>query len=1185
MPGTRQWCFGPFRLDPTTESLWRDEALLPLPPKPFAVLAYLVVHAGQVVSKETLLEAVWPNTAVTEGVLKTCLGQIRQVLGETARAPQYIATLHRRGYRFVAPVVEYTETVPASAAVSPLETPDLPHHSEVEARPTALSPPAAERRHLTVLCCDLAGAMALAERPDPEEYREVLHAYHQTCTEVMQRFDGYVAQYLGNGVLVYFGYPVAHEDDAQRAIRAGLALLEALATRTPHLALPPGKPLAVRLGVHTGLVVVGDVGVGTRHEPLALGETPNIALRLPALAAPNTLVISAATQQLAAGYFRCKALGAHTLVDLAPPMEVYHVLGASGVQSRLAVAALHGLTPLVGRAQDVALLTERWAHVTEGMGQVVLLTGEAGIGKSRLVQVLIEHVADAGHVWLECQGSPYYQHTALYPLIELLERAVLRFDLEESPSQKLHKLEGCLRQYGLSLAEVVPLFTALLSLPLPAAYAPLSMSPEQQKQHTFHAFLTLLLRMASQQPLLLVMEDLHWVDPSTLEWLSLLVDQGPTTRILALCTYRPDFSPPWTGRAHLTQVTLARLPQYQTTVLTHQVAYGKALPTEVTAQIVAKTDGVPLFVEEVTKTVLESGLLQDQGDHYILTGPLPPLAIPVTLHDSLLARLDRLGAAKGLAQLGATLGREFAYVMLQAVAPWDEETVRRGLQQLVEAELLYQRELPPQATYVFKHALIRDAAYQSLLKRTQQHYHQRIAQVLVAQFPTIIETQPELVAQHYTEAGLAAPAVEYWQRAGQRALQRSANLEAVQHLSMALSLLATLPETSARAQQELDLQIALGPALMAARGWAAPEVEQTYGRARALCTQLGETSQLFPTLWGLWRFYQSRGVLPTARDLGEQLMRLAERTADPIRLLEAHSALGQTLFQLGAYAAAWQHLEQGIALIDSIAQRALVLRHGNAPGVVFLSFAALTLWCLGYPAQAVQRSQEALALAQALDHPFSLAAAQHYAAFLYRHRHETLEVQMLAGALLTLATAQGFPLYVGYGTYWRGWAGAMQGEGEAGMMHMRQGLAAVLATGQTLARPFCLVVLAEVAVQVGQIEEGLRLVAEALAAFEQSGRGDLLAEAYRLQGVLLLHRGAAEAVHAEACFQQALTIARRQQAKSWELRAATSLARLWQQQGKRAEARALLAPLCDWFTEGFDTADLQDARALLEARG
>jgi predicted ATPase len=691
-----------------------------------------------------------------------------------------------------------------------------------------------------------------------------------------------------------------------------------------------------------------------------------------------------------------------------------------------------------------------------------------------------------------------------------------------------------------------------------------------------------MLRIAAQQPVLFVIEDLHWVDPSTLELLSLLVDQGPTARILALFTFRPDFPLPWTRRAHLTQVTVHRLPHRQAVEVIRQVAHGKALPPEVVEQIVTKTDGVPLFVEELTKMVLESGLLQEREDRYELTGPLPPLAIPATLHDSLMARLDRLAAVKALAQLGATLGREFSYELFQAVSPWDEETVRRGLHQLVEAEFLYQRGLPPQATYTFKHALIQDVAYQSLLRSTRQHYHQRIAQVVEARFPETVETQPELLARHYTEAGLLKQAIPYWQRAGERAIQRSANVEAVQHLSMALSLLATLPETSARAQQELDVQIALGPALMAARGWAAPDVEQTYAKARALCTQLGETSQLFPTLWGLWRFYQSRGVLPTAQDLGEQLMRLAERTADPTRLLEAHGALGQTLFQLGAYAAAWQHLAQGIALIDSMAQRALVLRHGDAPGVVCISFAALTLWCLGYPAQAVQRSQEALTLAQALNYPLSLAAAQHYAAFLQHHRHEALAVQTLAGALLTLATAQGFPLYVGYGTYWRGWACAMQGEDEAGLMHMRQGLAAVLTTGQTLARPFCLILLAEVAGHVGQIEEGLRLVTEALAAFETSGRGDLLAEAYRLQGALLLHQAVADTVHAEACFQQALAIARRQRARSWELRAAMSLARLWQQQGKGDEARELLAPIYGWFTEGFDTADLQEAKALLD---
>ena len=895
--------------------------------------------------------------------------------------------------------------------------------------------------------------MVLAERLGPEEYREVLQAYHQTCTEVIQRFDGYVAQYLGTGVVVYFGYPVAHEDDASRAIRAGLALLDVLATRTLPAALPPDTPLAVRVGVHTGLVVVGDVGVGPRHAPLALGATPNMALRLPALAAPNTLVISAATQQLAAGYFRCKALAVHSLGDLAPPMEVYQVLGASGVQSRLAVAALHGLTPLVGRGQEVALLTARWAQVTEGMGQVVLLTGEAGIGKSRLVQGLIAHVADAGHVWLEGQGSPYHQQTALYPLIELLERAVLRFEREEAPLQKLHKLEGCVRHSGLPLAEVVPLLAALLSVPLSAAYAPVSMSPEQQKHHTFHALLRLLLRMAARQPLLLVMEDLHWVDPSTLEWLSLLVDQGPTTCILAVCTYRLDFNPPWTGRAHLTQVTLARLPQAQTAVLTQQVAHDKALPAAVVEQIVAKTDGVPLFVEEVTKTVLESGLLAEQADHYSLTGPLPPLAIPVTLHDSLLARLDRLGAAKGLAQLGATLGREFPYGMVQAVAPWEEETLRRGLRQLVEAELLYQRGVPPLATYIFKHALIRDAAYQSLLKRTQQQYHQRIVEVLVAQFPTIVETQPELVAQHYTEAGLREQAIGYWQRAGQRASERLAHLEAVSHLTTGIELLATLPETPARLRCALTLHVALGAALQMTKGQGAPEVEHTYTRARALCQQVGEALELVPVLFGLWRYYLVRPQLSSARAIGDLLLRLAQRVPDAALAVSAHYALGFTRYCLGALPAACLHMEEAIARSTPDRRRASVVRMGQDLDVACRVNAAVIRWLLGYPAQALTRLHEALALAHALAHPYSLAYTRCVAACISQLCRQVPAVYEQAEAAVALATEQGFPLWAARGTIFRGWALALQGQGEEGSRRSAKGLAPGAAPGQRCISP------------------------------------------------------------------------------------------------------------------------------------
>jgi predicted ATPase len=530
----------------------------------------------------------------------------------------------------------------------------------------------------------------------------------------------------------------------------------------------------------------------------------------------------------------------------------------------------------VGREQEIGLLLERWAQVKDGFGQLVLLSGEAGIGKSRLVQVLKEQVAAEPQAWLTpCQCSPYHQLSALYPMIDLLERVALRFEREESPQQKLRKLEGFLVQYGLPLAEVVSLFAALLSLPLPAGYAPLHLSPEQQKQQTLQALLTIPLRIAAQQPVLFVMEDLHWVDPSTLERLSLVVDQGPTARILALCTCRPDFPPPWTGRAHLTQVTVHRLPRRQAVEVLRQVAHGKALPPEVVEQIVAKTDGVPLFVEELTKMVLESGLLQEREDRYELTGPLPPLAIPATLHDSLMARLDRLATVKSLAQLGATLGYEFSYALLHAVSPWDEQTLQRGLHQLVEAEFLYQRGLPPQATYLFKHALIQDAAYQSLLKSTRQQYHQRIAQVLEAHFPETAETQPELLAQHYTQAGLTEQAIAYWQQAGEHASDRSANVEAVSHFTTGIELLTTLPATPARTQHTLTLHIALGAALQVAKGFAAPEVERAYARARELCQQVGETPEIVPVLYGLWRFYRGtslRGWALAMQGQGEEGM-------------------------------------------------------------------------------------------------------------------------------------------------------------------------------------------------------------------------------------------------------------------------------------------------------------------------
>jgi class 3 adenylate cyclase/predicted ATPase len=1075
------------------------------------------------------------------------------------------------------PIPPASQTVhhPPALPAAPLQAPSAeaaPHRSE------------AERRQITVMFCDVVDSTMLSSQLDPEDYREVIRAYQATCAEVIQRFEGHIAQYLGDGLLVYFGYPQAHEDDVQRAVRAGLGMLEALSTLNTGLAQHQGLRLAIRVGMHTGVVVVGEIGGGSRQEHLALGETPNIAARLQGYAAPDTVVISAATAQVIQGYFLVQDCGTQTLRGVATPLRVYRVLGESGAQSRLDSAATTGFTPFVGREHEVGVLRECWAQVTAGLGHVVLVRGEGGIGKSRLVQVLKDGIADTAHTRMECRCVPQYQHSALYPVIGYLEQ-LFTLHRDDGPDEKLRKLEAALAQHALPLPEVVPLFAGLLAIPLPAQYPPLPLTPQRQRQQTLEALLAWLLAAAAQHPLLLIVEDLHWSDPSTLEFLGLVVEHVPTARLCVLCTHRPEFQPAWVPCAHVTSLTLPRLSRSEVERLSVAVAGDKALPAELLHQVVRKTDGVPLFVEELTKMVLETSLLREHEDHYELTSALPPLAIPATLHDSLMARLDRLAPVKVIAQLGATIGRQFSYELLRAVSPLEASTLQQGLRQLVEAELLYQHGSLPQATYTFKHALIQDAAYQSLLRSTRQHFHQRIAQVLAEQFPETAATQPELLAHHYTAASLCEPAIGYWQRAGRNACARSAHAEAIAHLTQGLALLATLPETVARAQQELDVQITLAQALSATKSHGAPEVEQTYARARALCAQVGETPQLFPALWGLWRFYHTRGALPTVRELGEQLVQLAEREADPTHRMEAHAALGQTLLSLGDYAAARTHLEQGIARTDPTTQRALVLRHGEAPGVRCLGVAADTLWCLGYPAQAVQRSQEALALAHALAHPYSLATAAFYAIRLHHYRREVPAIQVQAEALLTLATAQQFPQWVAHGLFWQGWIRAVQGQGAVGLAQMHQGVAAIVATGQRVSQPRSLAVLAEAMGHAGQAEAGLHLLAEALTVFAASGRGDMLAEAYRIQGELRRRQAGPAVAHAEACFQQALAVARRQQAKSWELRAATSLARLWQQQGKCAEAHQLLAEVYGWFTEGFDTADLQEARALLEALG
>ena len=1053
---------------------------------------------------------------------------------------------------------------------------------QVTPRATASPPPDAERRQLTVMFCDLVDSTILSAQLDPEEYRAVIRAYQKVCSEVIVRFDGHIAQLLGDGLLVYFGYPQAHEDDAHRAVRAGLGILDAVGDLNQGLQQTKSIQLAIRLGIHTGLVVIGEMGEAGRQEQLALGEVPNLAARLQGLAAWNTLIISASTSRLVEGYFTCESLGEHTLRGVPQPLKVYRVLGENGMHSRLDIASAHGLTPLVGRESEVALLLERWERAKAGQGQVVLLSGDAGIGKSRLVQMLKEHVAKEPHTRWECRSSPYFEHTALFPLTDLFQR-LFQFHAVDTPDEKLGKLEHALSKYRLPLEASVPLLAPLFSLPLSEdRYPPLALVPQRQRQKTLETILALLVEQSEQQPVLFIVEDLHWTDPSMLELLNLAIEQIPTTSMLTLLTCRPTFQPAWSHRSYLTEVTVNRLSQPQIGRMIERITDEKRLPPEVRQLIVQRTDGVPLFVEEMTKAILESGHLKATDGHYELTGAFSTFAIPATLHDSLMARLDRLVTAKAVAQYAAVIGRQFAYDLLSTVSQLDESTLQRELGRLVEAEIVYQRGVPPQATYVFKHALIRDAAYQSLLKSTRQQYHQRITHVLEERFPAISGTQPELLAYHCTEAGLSEQAVAYWYKAGQSAIQRSTHMEAIAHLRQGLELLQTLPETPQRLQREVDMHIALGASLTATKGHAAPEVGQTYLCAQHLCAHLEDPYQLFPVLRGLWNYYNVRAELQMAHALGEQLLALAQQVRDAAMLCAARRALGSTLLSLGIVADAQTHFAQGIALYDPQQHRAAVFLYGEDAGVICHIYAAWTLWFLGYAEQGRTQMDEAVTLAQHVAHPFSLSFALVSAAMFHQYRREECCTQDRAEAAISLATAQGFPPWMAHGFILRGWALAHQGQAQEGIEQLHQGIIAYCATGAELFRSYWLALLAEAQGIIGEPEAGLTVLTEALTVVDKTSVRWYEAELHRLKGTLLLQQSSDNHPEAEHCFQHALEIARTQQAKSFELRTATSLSRLWQQQGKHQAAHDLLASVYNWFTEGFDTADLKDAQALLD---
>jgi predicted ATPase/class 3 adenylate cyclase/DNA-binding winged helix-turn-helix (wHTH) protein len=1254
MPG-KHWEYSPevvmlyrfddYTLDTQLYELRRAGTPCPLEPQVFAVLCYLLQHRDRVVTRQELLEHVWPARFISETTLDHRVMQARQAIGDSGHRQRRIHTLRGRGYRFVGAVEEHTaarqtlEAQPADAAAIPAAgssrlcpgcqhvNPAAAHFCNACATPlvvrcrtcgqenppaatfchtctapligpsppdlelgSALPPPArltssAERRQLTVMFCDLVESTTLASQLDPEEWREIVRAYQAACAEVVHRFDGYIAQYLGDGLLVYFGYPQAHEDDAQRAVRAGLGLLAALDTLNARLRQETTLALAIRIGIHTGLVVVGAIGDDARQESLALGAVPNLASRLQGLAQPGTAVISTATYRLVQGFFACEACGEHQFTGVGQPLGVYRVVQESGAQSRFDVMATRGLTPLVGRAAEVAMLCDRWGHLKDGRGHVMVLSGEAGIGKSRLVHVLKAYVAREAHTLLECRASPYYQRTALYPMRDLLERT-WQIRRDATAAAHLAKLEQIVRQYRLSVAETVPVLADFLSLSLPVdCYPPVPLTPQRQRRKTLETLVAIVLELAARQAVLFIFEDLHWADPSTVELLDLVIGQTPTVPLCLVLTCRPTFRVPWGSRSYLTQVTLDRLPRHHVEHMVMQAAGGRPLPADVVQQIVAQTDGVPLFVEELTRAVIESEQLQEVEGQYAFTKSLAALAIPATLQDSLMARLDRLATAKGVAQQGAVIGRQFSYALLHTISHLDATTLQQELARLVEAELLYQQGLPPHATYIFKHALIRDAAYASLLKRTRQQVHARIAQVLATQFPETVATQAELLAQHYMEAGLYAQAVGYWHRAGDYAAQRSANQEAIAHFRTALACLGLLPDTPAHARHALTLHVALAERLEITMGQGTPDVARAYTRAFELCQQLENPPLLNRVVIGLFVVSLARGELQQARELGEGFLSRAQRQYDPFLLLMAHRMLGRLLFLTGEFAPARGHFAYGLALYDlrlHPQQQHYDLMFHDA-GMLCRTHAASVLWMQGYPAQALVQLQEGLALVQEVSRPSYLVRVLLETARLHQYRHEVALVRERVEAAIALACEQGFAHMLAEGTILRGWTLAMQGQRKESIAQMRQGLAAYRATGIEEFVPYFLALLAEAHGHLGEPAAGLSAVAEALALVEQHAERHHAAELHRLKGELLLSLSPNHHPQAEACFHRALDVARHQCARSLELRTAISLSRLWQRQGRRRAARQQLAPLYGWFTEGFDTADLQEAKALLEA--
>jgi class 3 adenylate cyclase/tetratricopeptide (TPR) repeat protein len=1017
------------------------------------------------------------------------------------------------------------------------------------------SPDQGERRHLTVMFCDVVDSTALSMQYDPEDLREIIRSFQDVCVGVVKRYEGFVAQHLGDGLLIYFGYPIAHENNSERAVHAGLGIIEAMAALEPR----PGLRLKVRIGIATGPIVIGDlVSAGANVEKVAVGQTPNLAARLQSLATPNTVVISPHTYRLLGQRFECREIGVHTLKGIPQPVLVREVLRQSDRQSRFVAAHGMSVMPLVGRLEEMALLAERTQQVAAGHGQVVLLRGEAGIGKSRLARALVEHVC-AEHVVapIELQCSPYYNQSALFPVIEWLQEEIFSLAEATEAGQKWELLERFLDRTTLDKKQAAPLLAMLLSVPLPADRPVLNLTPERQKQLTMQYLGELFRQLSPSSTVVVVVEDLHWADPSTLELIRVWMEESAASQSLTLLTSRPEFVPPWPTQNNFTILDIGRLADAQSMELVRLAAGDANLSDSMLQQLMKKSDNVPLYLEVLTKEIVLSS--QESASRGLTADGAEILdsAIPESLQDALMARLDRMNDTKSVAQVAAILGREFDGKMLEAVWTGKREALYYGLEQLCKADLLQVRGDFAKGLYQFKHALIRDAAYDSMLKRSCETLHRQVADVMERVFPDIALRQPDVLAHHYTAGKEVNQAVRYWLAAGQLALKGFATQEAVAHLNQGLALLAKLPATSERDVKELEFRILLGHCLMTWKGYAADDVRVTCARAHELCALVGNAPQLPIALYQLVAYNIVSANLQTALGLAKQLYAIATHINNEDLLLEAYLTLGVIYFHLGEFSEAQPYLEKCVATYDPQRHAMHMFQFGQDPAVVAHNFLVWTHWLMGRQDQALRSAEAAVSLARRLRHPLSLAFALAFAGWHRIFCRDYAAVAPIREELVQFCGVQNILIFLAHGHMMASWQDCDQGNTASGLPGMRGAIDLFRMTGAKHFLPWWESHYATMTAMAGDMSGAQASLAQCLEATERTGERWSEAELHRNRGMLLEESGKPLA-EAQACYRQAIAVAQRQGAMAWELRATMNLASCLIAQDARDEARALI---------------------------